>query len=141
MPSFLSILIAGVVALLAVLYAFLQASTGEVPFNPPAHMTQLQDKANTPKQLHDGSGYTFGKFRTAVANPNLRDMNVLERTFQRKEWSFNAVSDGRWLVGFAAADLGYVQSGFLYFFDTKSGVHDSWQFILPGVMNGIWYIV
>jgi hypothetical protein len=134
MPSFLSLVLAGLVALVAALFGFMHASTGEVPFDPPHYMLSLQD--HVPQQLHNGTDYTFGRFNSAVPNPNLRAMNLLEHTFQRKEWSFNAVSDGRWLLGFAAVDLGYVETGFLYFFDIRTGSHDSFQFLLPGVVNG-----
>jgi hypothetical protein len=73
-----------------------------------------------------------------VLHPNLRPLSAFESTFQRKEWAFTAVSDavGKWLIGFAVADLGYAETGFLYFLDTKSGAHDSWQFLLPGFVNG-----
>ena len=128
MPSFLSITIAAAVAVLAVFFAFMETNKGEVPFDPPAYMMQLQDP---PKQMHDGTDYAFGRFNAPVMNPNLRDMNFLERTLQRKEWSFNAVTDGRWLIGFAAVDLGYIETGFMYFLDTRSGSHDSWTYMLP----------
>ena len=134
MPSSLGIVIAGVVALCSVLFAFMQTSHGELPFNPPDYMTHIQD--TSPTQLHDGTAYTFGRYSSAVANPNLREMNMLEKTLQRKEWSFNAVSNGRFLLGFATADLGYVETGFLYFFDIRTGAHDHWQFDLPGFVNG-----
>lgn len=140
MLSFWSVVIAAAVAVFSVLFALLQASMGEVPFDPPAHMLQLQDTTYTPKSLHDGSSYSFGRFSSPVVDPNLRDMNIFERTFQRKEWSFNAVSDGRWLIGFATADLGYVETGFIYFFDTRFGAHDTWQFLLPGFVNGEVYL-
>lgn len=134
MTSSVGMLMGCVVALLSVLFAFLQVSPGEMPFDPPESMITFSD---TPQQLHSNrDGYTFGRFRSAVSDPNLREMNLLESTLQRKEWAFTAVSNGRFLVGMATADLGYVETGFLYFFDIHTGAHDSWQFLLPGVVNG-----
>jgi hypothetical protein len=138
MPSLCQVFTAVTVALLAVLFALLQSRQGEVPFNSLPYSLTLQPAALTPPLLHDGQHYTFGKFSSPVLHPNLRPLSAFESTFQRKEWAFTAVSDavGKWLIGFAVADLGYAETGFLYFLDTKSGAHDSWQFLLPGFVNG-----
>ena len=133
MPSIIGLFLAVTVAVIAIIFGLLQASHGEEPFNPPQYMQQYQD---TPLKLHDGLNYTFGRFRSPVSEPNFRELNLFESTFQRKEWFFSAVTDNRFLLGFAAVDLGYVETGFLYFFDTRTGSHDHWQFILPGFING-----
>jgi hypothetical protein len=119
--------------LVASLFAFLH--TGELPFDSTLQSMILMT-ASTPANLYNGSHYSFGRYTSPVRNPTLRDLNIVEHTFQKKEWFFTAISDGRWLFGLATADLGYVETGFIYFFDKHTVLHDHWQFYLPGFVNG-----
>lgn len=137
-------LTAAIVVVLAIVMAFLHTNPGEVSFadtSAPSSgydlITIHQEDGATPESLHNGTHYVFGRFSSPVPKPELRDsMNVMERTFQKKEWIFNAVSTDRYMFGFAIADLGYVDSGFVYWIDTKSGLHDSYQFSQPGFLSG-----
>jgi hypothetical protein len=111
----------------------------EIPFDDPLHKEftpNLLPVSSPPLSLRTDSKYNFGRYSGPVSSPVLHDLNLLQTIFQKKEWHFIAVSDENLLIGMAVANLGYIETSFIYFCDMKSKVHDKISFVLPGGVKG-----
>jgi hypothetical protein len=109
----------------------------EIPYNDVQHQdfspNMFVVSSNTPDELLNAdSKYNFGRYSNPILRPELHQLNFLQNLFQKKEWHFVAFSDGDLLVGMAVANLGYIETAFIYFCDMKANLHDKVSFVLPG---------
>jgi hypothetical protein len=110
----------------------------EIPYDDPQHHdftpNMLTVKSTAPETLLNlsSSRYHYGRYEAPITQPTLHELNFLQLILQKKEWHFIAVSDGNLLIGMAVANLGYIETAFIYFCDMKSRLHDKVSFVLPG---------
>jgi hypothetical protein len=80
----------------------------------------------------DSGQYDFGRYYYPIEHPNLHDLNIAQTIFQKKEWQFHAVSNGKVLIGLAIANMGYIETGFIYICDMTTNFHDKISVVFPG---------
>lgn len=90
------------------------------------------NNSNNSNNSNNDSNYNFGRYSNPILYPNLHNLNIIQKIFQKKEWHFIAINDGSLLIGMAVANLGYIETSFIYFCDTKNNIHDKISFVLPG---------
>ena len=128
--------IASVIAWMASPYIFVDVEIAPNSFIHLKYSPDMNPVYPPPETMLDASGnYQFGRYSDPIENPFLHELNIPQRIFQRKEWQFLAASDGRMIVGLAIANMGYIESGFLYIYEVESRFHDKVSVVLPGGMG------
>lgn len=102
---------------------------------PPTTLLNNQNKNEKENKENENIKYNYGKYSNPIILPSLHQLNIFQLILQKKEWHFIAISDGTLLIGMAVANLGYIETSFIYFCDTKNKIHDKISFVLPGGAN------
>lgn len=90
---------------------------------PFASLDMIRVEKVAPRSLLLPNGtYNYGRFRGAIAFPELHSLTIGQRLAQRKNWEFLSITINEWMIGVAIADMGYVGSSFVYFYNAKTQV-------------------
>jgi hypothetical protein len=97
----------------------------------PANMNIVHSAA--PKNIYNvGEGYRFGRYAEAIPNLSMHQLTLFQKIFQKKTWHFVSFSDNTQIWGLAVANMGYIESAFMYYCNTRTGAHDKVSALLPG---------
>lgn len=111
----------------------------EVPHNSHLHVKYSPDMkpvGPAPKFMVSEDGqYEFGRYYSPIEHPDMHALNIAQKIFQKKEWQFHAVSNGKVLIGLAIANMGYIETGFIYICDMTTNFHDKISVVFPGGMG------
>ncbi len=78
---------------------------------------QLENEA--PSTARVGDSYAFGRYRRAIATPNICGSGLLS-PFRLKEWHYLSVAGARYFFACAVVSLGYASKMFAYLVDREN---------------------
>jgi hypothetical protein len=131
------IIIAVLVAIISVIGLIPRAFVNnEIAYNDIIHKTftpnmNIIQEIPPNNLIGDNNNYNFGRYSKPISNPSLHDLNIFQKIFQKKQWHFNSFSNDKIIIGLAIADMGYIETSFIYICDVHNHFHDKVSFLLP----------